>query len=361
MKSSSHLPLIAYLAYHGLAMGLSASQIPADVRMRQAAETVRTNHVPGAAVVFLQGGKPDKTLCFGDRQVTPPLPVEPDTVFEAASLTKPIFAFAVLKRARELGLDLDQPLLSYLSGKYVHRDNPFKSEDGEAVTDARIARVTARMVLTHTSGLPNWSRGPVQFKFDPGAEWSYSSEGYVLLQRAVEKLAGESLDKFIEQAVFQPLAMTQSSLVWRDGFAKDFAVGYDRKAKPDHLGPYHEAIGSSTLYTTARDYGRFVARLLRDRPLLKTITAYPVSADPGLDMYWGLGWGIEKHGDDEYLFHWGSNPGFASFAMFSPTSGNGLIVLTNSDNGTRIFRAIASSVLGESHPIFRFRMLQPED
>ena len=115
-----------------------------------------------------------------------------DSVFQAASLSKPVFAYAVLKLAQEGSLNLDAPLVSYLPQGYLHIQNPFAFGQ-PPITDRVVAQefqaVTARMVLSHTSGLPNWSSDPLAFDFKPGAGWQYSGEGFMLLQRVVELIS----------------------------------------------------------------------------------------------------------------------------------------------------------------------------
>jgi CubicO group peptidase (beta-lactamase class C family) len=138
---------------------------------------------------------------------------QPDSVFQAASLSKPVFAYAVLKLVEQGKLTLDTPLLAYLPDGYRHQSDPFQlrpNSKGEQVTDARLAAVTVRMALNHTSGWPNWSSGPITFGSDPGTRWQYSGEGYVLLQRAVA-VTGKKLDRCMSEQVFQPLKMLDSS------------------------------------------------------------------------------------------------------------------------------------------------------
>ena len=93
-------------------------------------------------------------------------------------------------------LDLDRPLMTYLPGPYRHVQNPFAPGVSDVVTDPRFGRITARMVLSHTSGLPNWSRHqPLALSSEPGTTWSYSGEGYVFLQQVVETIAGQDLQR----------------------------------------------------------------------------------------------------------------------------------------------------------------------
>jgi CubicO group peptidase (beta-lactamase class C family) len=199
---------------------------------------------------------------------SPATAVTPDSVFQAASLGKPVFAYAVLKLARQGRIDLDAPVMTYLPQGYRHRFRPLQAEPADIVTDPRLAAVTVRMLLNHTSGLPNWASGPLTFEADPGAGWHYSGEGYLLLQRAVEAVTGQSLDAFMTAQVFGPLAMHDSAFARNGEMARTLVPGTKangaRRSTMDLAAP----VAAFTLHTTATDYGRFLAALLGDEALL---------------------------------------------------------------------------------------------
>lgn len=121
--------------------------------------------------------------------------------------------------------------------------------------------------------------------------------------------------------------------------------------------PFTAPIAATTLYTSAADFARFLVVLLNDAPILKQTTEAPVSADTGLELGWGLGWGIEEGEDDLFIWHWGSNPGYRSFVVASVRTGNGFVMLTDSDSGLRLAGPIAALVVPAAHRMFRFRML----
>ncbi|MFX5464561.1 serine hydrolase, partial [Acinetobacter baumannii] len=88
-----------------------------------------------------------------------------------------------------------------------------------------------------------------------------------------------------------------------------------------------------SLYTSAGDYGLFLATLLNDERTLKQITDSPVPVNPKLNLNWGLGWGLQRQADDTVIWHWGNNPGYRAFAMASSMRGDGFVIFTNSDAG----------------------------
>ena len=141
------------------------------------------------------------------------------TVFEAASLGKPLFTYVVLRLVDAGRLDLDRPLYDYLPASEA--DNP------------RMRRVTARHVLTHTSGLPNWRHepGPLVPAAEPGEAYAYSGEGFFFLQRVVERVTDRPAARLLREDVLDPLGMTESSWVWRPEFDARMAVGYDEEGK----------------------------------------------------------------------------------------------------------------------------------
>jgi CubicO group peptidase (beta-lactamase class C family) len=313
----------------------------------------------GVVVATVKNRKLDavETASSHCENVAPP---HADSVFQAASLSKPVFAYAVLKLVEQGKLSLDAPVVSYLPGGYQRRFDAFgpaSDTKTELVSDARLASVTVRMALNHSSGLPNWSRGPIKFTAEPGAGWHYSGEAYVLLQRALEAVTGRSLDRHMAEQVFKPLGMNNSSFIWEDRFEAALLPGTTAgTAMPAR--PLRMPVAAATLYTTAQDYGRFLAAVLGDQRLLGLITESSVSVDPRLQLSWGNGWGIERVGARSYLWQWGNNPGYRAFAMADPATGSGFVLLTNSDRGLALSEPIANAVLPDAHRVFGFHMLR---
>lgn len=167
-------------------------------------ELMKKDGVPGLAIAVIRGGKTTWVHGFGIKEAQSNQPVMEDTVFEAASLSKPVFTYGVLKLVDQGRLGLDVPLTTYLPKPFV-------------AGDERLAKITARIVLSHRTGFPNWPAddGSVSIYFKPGERFSYSGEGYIYLQRVVEQITGKALNDYMTEAVFTPLGMTSSSYVWR--------------------------------------------------------------------------------------------------------------------------------------------------
>ena len=316
------------------------------------------HHICGVAIAVVKDRKFDSidtaTGCL------PALTVNSDSVFQAASLSKTVFAYEVLKLVEQGKLELDAPIMKYLPQGYRHQFNPFATKPPfktDIVTDSRIQEVTIRMVLNHTSGLPNWASGSLSFDSTPGAKWQYSGEGFVLLQRAVEEVTGKPLDKLMIEQVFKPQAMSHSDYIWSSQLEQNMLPGNKANAAPRARWDFTTPIAPVTLYTSAADYGNFLVTLLNDGYLLKQITETPVTVDPSLNLSWGLGWGIERTKDDLFIWHWGNNPGYRAFVIASVRTGNGFVMLTNSENGLKLAKPITQKVLPGEHKIFQFSML----
>jgi CubicO group peptidase (beta-lactamase class C family) len=179
----------------------------------------------------------------------------------------------------------------------------------------------------------------------------------VLLQRAVEAITGEPLDRFMTAQVFKPLAMDHSDYVWNERIAQNLLPGTKANGAPRATKDLTKPIAAFSLYTSAADYGKFLVTVLNDDHLLKRLTASPVTVDPSLNLSWGLGWGIERTQDDLHIWHWGNNTGYRAFVIASVRTGDGFVMLTNSENGLKLAEPITQKVLPGEHKLFQSSML----
>ena len=294
------------------------------------------HNVPGLSMILIRSGEIVWSRAFGRRRSDRDVPVTERTVFEAASMSKPLFAYAALKLVEQGKLDLDRSLDSYLPEPYLP-DQP------------DTAKITARMVLTHTTGLPNWRRGkPLALRSKPGAKYVYSGEGFVYLQRVVERLAGKDLDRWMKERLLAPLGMDRSSFVWHKTLSDDFAGGHDQAGKfKDGRRMYSKANAAYTLYTTPTDYGRFLLEIIRpdheQRHTLKPAMRREMLTDQPVPGSYGLGWVLSG----SVVSHSGSNgTGFRCYSRFHKTSGDGLVIMTNGVNGAVVWKAVVKIIDG---------------
>lgn len=303
--------------------------------------------IPGLSVAVVGDGEIVWARGFGTTTTEAGRPVDERTVFGAASLTKPIVAYAVMKMADAGEIDLDRPLSDYLAYQ-------------DLAHDPRAARITARMVLSHSTGLPNWRPGrwsedpqPLTTQFEPGSRWQYSGEGFVYLQRVVEQLTGKPLDRLLHERVFEPLGMTTSDLLWQDRFESNYAAPHREDLTQRDDRRLREALAAGTLQTTAVDYGRFLNSVIAGDGLaggtLAEILKPRVEVREG--VHWGLGWGLESGETGTAIWQWGHDPGYRAFAIAVPEHGLGMVFFSNSDNGMLLLRRIVEGTLGGAdHP-----------
>ncbi|MDQ6780169.1 MAG: beta-lactamase family protein [Candidatus Eremiobacteraeota bacterium] len=340
----------------GLAPCVSRSKLAggADIRAE-----MRWANVPGASITTVQHLN-IQASAFGERDLAAHLPVTPKTIFEAASMSKPVFSYAVMDLVRRGGLDLDRPLDAYLSKPYP-------------IDDARGRHITARHVLSHTSGLPNWRderslRLPLAFA--PGTAYRYSGEGFYFLQTVVEAVSGLSLGQFMRTAL-DGLGMSDSSYVWQTRYRANSAKPYNSDLQPlshdtqvwgDQLSALaakrgekledwksaqalsalqqlhprqiavpHNAMPNAawSLLTTASDYAKFVRALLGQPHHLMLEPAVRLSKY----VWRGLGIALQVDASRRAFFHTGANPGFKA-AMFGDLGArHGIASFANSDGG----------------------------
>ena len=281
------------------------------------------------------------------------------SVFQAASLTKPVVAFAALQLVRDGQLDLDSPVARYLPDGYVHRQHPFAGPGDrriDVVPAATLARIPVASLLTHSAGLPNWTSGTLAPEFEAGSRWQYSGEGYVLLQAVLAAVSGQDFESFMTRSVFEPLGMRHTHLRWSEALRPLFVPGTSRFGGASQFD-FVEPNAAASLYTTADDYATLMAALLADAALLSRTLERPVSADAELGLSWGRGWGIEDAAGGPYLWQWGNNPGFRAFAIVSASTGKGYVLLTNSERGMPLAAPLARTTIPAEHGVFRFHML----
>ena len=311
-----------------------------------------TRHrVPGVSVVAIENRRVAWERHFGARQAGQGGAVDGATRFEVASMTKPLAAHAALKLVEQKRLDLDRPLVACLPGPYL-KDEPLHE------------KITARNVLNHTSGFPNWrpKGGALKVLHEPGTAYRYSGEGFLYLQRVIEHLTGEDYEIHLQRTLLKPLGMIASSHVWSETWAAQAAAGHDRLGRvklPRRL--YHEPNAAYSLYATARDYATFLMELMQtDRSAPHSLSAAslqgmltPASPPTGRplierrgrigagEVRFGLGWALEPTASGLRVCHSGSNgTGFRSHAEWDPVQGDGLVILTNADGGEAFWREL---------------------
>jgi CubicO group peptidase (beta-lactamase class C family) len=314
--------------------------------------------VPGASISVIWDGRLAWHKGFGVVRAGQPEEVTPRTVFEACSMSKVAFTYVVLKLAEQGQIDLDKPLVEYLDKPYLE--------------DAPLHRlITARMVMTHTTGFPNWRKGgwrkggPIPVMFKPGTQYGYSGEGYLYLQRVVEHITGKPLQPLMQEMLFDPVGMDLSCYVWEDRYHALASAGHDQAGQVKKNRPlYRQANAAYSLYCTPTDYGRFILEVIKpDRsaahsingdsienmftPCIKISGSHgkpvPRSGSPAYaSVDRGLGWVLGRtKGGGMRAWHSGSNgSGFRCHSEFDRQKRNGIVIMTGSVNGASLCREL---------------------
>src|SRR5580658_1950539 len=238
---------------------ISPTEIDATVtHLMQAAE------VPGAGVAIFNGGHVVYLKTYGLRDKEKNLPLTPDSVMTAASLTKAAFATVVMELVEQGVLDLDKPLYQYLP-----KPLPEYPAYADLAGDPRYKLITLRMCLDHTTGFPNWRAfnddHKLNINFQPGSRFAYSGEGILLAQFVVETVTKKPINDLMRERLFLPNNMTRTSMVWEERFESDFANGYDEYGRS--LGPERRqtADAAGSMQTTPRDYATLAQAILGRR------------------------------------------------------------------------------------------------
>lgn len=338
-----------------LAAALSATRsVGASPDQYQDIETLlATDKIPSASVARIEHGKIVWARAWG--QQGPGVAATTETLYNTASLAKPISAETVLRAAAAHGVSLDEPMSRW----WV---------DPDLKDDVRHERLTPRIALTHRTGFSNWrseTGGRLTFKSAPGATVGYSGEGFEYLAHYAAKRFRIPFEQLARRYVFAPAKMNSTSYTERAWFAGRIAVPADGNGTYLKPSIRKSFLASDDMYTTASDYGRFLvgvaagqglaARGVADRERIGAVTrkppcpSGPVEACPNQAGF-GLGWDVAVFGRDRVLWHTGADLGEFTFAYIIPRTGEGAVILTNSAVGYKVILPLLERM--GAHPNF---------
>jgi CubicO group peptidase (beta-lactamase class C family) len=333
----------------GLSLAAQGRGDAVDDLMREA---MRQHPIPGAALAIIRDGQTVKTAAYGMANLARRAPVTPETAFEIGSVTKQFTAAAILLLAQEGKVSVDDPIPRHLKG-----------------APESWSRITIRHLLTHTSGLKNYTGldgfelarhlNQEQFiakiavwppDFQPGEKWAYCNTGYNLLGYIIENASGKNYRDFLQQNIFTPLGMTATALRDPGSILPSRALGYETNRAgqfTNRNADLTDVFSAGALVSTAGDLARWNAAMNTDVLLTAASRAQmwtPVRLDDGTAHPYGFGWFLGPWQGHANIGHSGSTAGFsASFQRF-PEAGLTVILLTNSDEfdiATRLAREIA--------------------
>ena len=307
---------------------------------------------------------------YGSRNLKNKQPLETSHNFYAASLSKPLFAFIVMKLVEAKMIDLDKPLVEYLenplySYEFLHDYENFK----DLKIDKRHKKITARMCLSHTTGFPNWRyigkyginmEKPLQIEFEPGTFYSYSGEGIQLLQFVVEQITKKGLEELAQEYVFKPFEMNMTSFLWQEKFDKNYAVGHYKKRKTLKRKKRYQEYAAGSMDTTPEDYAKYIQAMLARKGLNEDIyeeffepqirikskqqfgknRLVNTTENDGIELSYALGFGVYKTPFGKAIFKEGHIKGWEHYTVFYPSQNIGIIIMSNSSNGESIFKEL---------------------
>jgi len=379
-------------AMSGLAAGARGAAVRAPLKVRRLSEgfvkrlpqMMELAAVPGVAVAYVENGRMSWSGEFGVKNANTKEKVSPDTVWQVGSLGKPVFAFGIMKLVEAGKLDLDRPLVEYVPGDMI-KDEP------------RSKLITTRHALSHSTGLQNWrfqAGQTLQMSFAPGERWQYSGEGIYYVQRAVEQITGQGLERFMRATVLDPLGMSSSSYFWLSDYDKRLATAHNdrgavavdyfvtndpriQKVADEWKKPvadwrheeqekaqaegetrfppfptFFSMNAAGTLVSSTADYARFVAAILNNG-LPERIIAEMLRPQTRINaaVSWGLGWGLQTDAGSTNFWHWGEGTNYRTFVIADRATRSAVIIFTNARNGRKIWERILTEATASDQPL----------
>jgi CubicO group peptidase (beta-lactamase class C family) len=304
-------------------------------------------HVTSVSIAHIEHANIVLVAAYGSQ--SPGVPATPKTLYNIASMSKPISAEVLMRLVAAGRVSLDEPMYKY----WV---------DPDIANDERNKLLTPRISLTHRTGFPNWRRQTdkvLKFQHDPGQVYGYSGEGFEYLARFAEKKTGTPFERLAQTLVFDPIGMHDTAYTKRAWFAGRVALPTDAKGtalEPAFAQPF---FASDLVYSTAGDYAKFLVSLMKreavgdalanERAKIQVsrkdeICTPALRADCPDDVGFGLGWEVYRFGDEAILMHTGNDDGVFTFGYFNPKSGSGTVIFTNSANGPQIVLPILERI-----------------
>jgi CubicO group peptidase (beta-lactamase class C family) len=304
-------------------------------------KTMDSLGVPGVAIGIINDAELVYHRMFGVANTETQAPVTHETLFEGASLSKPLFAYFVMKMVEDGVIELDKPLFHYLPHPGI-KDN-----------DERYKLITARMVLSHTTGFPNWAHDqPMEMKFRPGTGFSYSGEAYQYLAAVIavqHKTKWEAgLDSVFQHKIARPLQMQHTTYIEGNEYVRQHKARGHKKGKMIALDRPGKAFGAAySLHTEVADYAKFLIAMIQQQGLKKStfseMLAEQIHFVPSDEITqtgqtgWCLGFSMKPTPYGMRYLHTGNNHDFQAYCCFNKEKKYGLVFFTNCDKAFELY------------------------
>ena len=295
---------------------------------------MKNEKVPTVGVCIIENSKIQQVKMFGNIEYHSPAPL--NTLFNLASLTKPLISTTTLKLVSSGQWQLDEPLCHYWT-------------DPDVANDTFNKKLTTRHVLSHQSGLPNWRgsepNGKLSFAFEPGSQWKYSGEGFEYLRKALENKFHIPIENLVDSILFNPLKMKDIRFYWDKNMDTTL---YAKRYRADGLlyekEKWFSANASNLVLSTIEDYGKFGVAILKGKYLSNEVQGEMIKTQALLKngKEFGLGWNVTRNlaRGGYALTHTGRNRGQNTIIILLPQEKKGIIVFTNGENGDKVYEQI---------------------
>lgn len=317
--------------------------------------------IASVGIGLIEDGRVALTKVYGEQ--VPGVPASKATLFNLASLTKPVTAEVILRLASSGALSLDEPMARYWT-------------DPDIANDPRRERLTARIALAHQTGFPNWrgEGGRLAFRSDPGTAFGYSGEGYDYLGRYAEKRVGKSFEALAQEYVFGPIGMKNTSYSARGWMQGRLATPRDSAGRwgQSQVRDSSDWSGANNLITTVGDYAAFVVSVMNGDRLTKAMAGEHLKPASGPQppfgckiepaalcpraMNFALGWIRLDYDRGPIMLFLGMNDrpgGERTLVYFEPQRRRGAVVLTSGRNGQRLLLDVLD-VVDPASPVAAF-------
>lgn len=352
---------------------LDGSRISIAAADSLARRTFAEQRVTGAQVAVVNDGRLVWSAAYGARQRDPVLPMERETTTWAASITKGVFATYVMQLVERKQFDLDVPVAQQLA-RPLDEYEPYTASADLIVRDSAWGRVTPRMLLSHTAGLANFAflepDGKLRLHTVPGRTYRYSGEGINLVQFVIEQKLAQPLHLLMQEAIFDPLGMTRTGMIFRKEFESNIADRHGADEQFLAKTRRNPARGAGSMTSTADDLASFAialmqgrllstasrAELLRPAVQIRALHQFPFEANEGagteaeeVGLAYGLGWGLlTRTTFGPAFFKEGHGDGAQTFLICFLSQQSCMILMTNSDNGELAFKPLLEGILGDT-------------
>jgi CubicO group peptidase (beta-lactamase class C family) len=328
---------------------------------------MQRHHVEGLCLGIINGDSVAYLHGYGYKNTNEKMPIDPNTCFAGASLSKALFACIVMRLVEQHLMDLDTPLCRYLPKSLPDYD-AYKDLQG----DERWKLITARECLDHSTGFPNLrflnphGTRKLEIFFEPGSKYAYSGEGIDLLQFVIETISQKKLEDLAVQIIFSPLRLKRTSFVWQQRFETDYAVGHNGHGYPIPKSRRTKAIAAGSLETSIADYAHFLAAVMEKQVIssaslhlmwspqisIHSLHQFPTldtaisTDDDSINLSYGLGWGLFQSDAGRVFFKEGHDNGWEHLVIGVPQQKFALLIFTNSSKGESMFRDVILQIAG---------------